>query len=68
MTDYEMILVEKSGPLATVSMNRPDRMNAMTNRMVAETGDALAALAEDHEIREAFAAKAEKRPPVFRGR
>lgn len=49
-------------------MNRPDRMNAMTNRMVAETGDALAALAEDHEIREAFAAKAEKRPPVFRGR
>lgn len=51
MTDYEMILVERSGPLATVTMNRPDRMNAMTNRMVVETGDALAALAADREIR-----------------
>ena len=32
-------------------MNRPDRLNGMTNRMLAETRDALAAAAEDCELR-----------------
>jgi 2-(1,2-epoxy-1,2-dihydrophenyl)acetyl-CoA isomerase len=32
-------------------MNRPDRLNGMTNRMLLETGEALAAAAEDREIR-----------------
>ena len=48
---YQTILYEKVGHIATLTMNRPDRMNAMTNRMVVETGDALAAAAEDRDVR-----------------
>jgi 2-(1,2-epoxy-1,2-dihydrophenyl)acetyl-CoA isomerase len=51
MTDYETIVYEKDGPVATLTLNRPDRMNAMTNRMVLETGRALVAAAEDPELR-----------------
>ena len=29
-------LVERQGPVGLLTMNRPDRMNAMTNRMVLE--------------------------------
>jgi 2-(1,2-epoxy-1,2-dihydrophenyl)acetyl-CoA isomerase len=50
-TEYQTIRYEKSGPVATLMMNRPDRMNAMTNRMLLETGRALAAAAEDRELR-----------------
>lgn len=48
---YQHIRYEKSGPVATLTMYRPDRMNAMTNRMLLETGRALAAAAEDRELR-----------------
>ncbi len=48
---YETIRYEKSGPVARLIMNRPDRMNAMTNRMLSETRRALAAAAEDRELR-----------------
>ena len=51
MTDFDTILYEKDGPVATLTLNRPDRMNAMTNRMVLETGRALVAAAEDPELR-----------------
>jgi 2-(1,2-epoxy-1,2-dihydrophenyl)acetyl-CoA isomerase len=50
-TTYETILVDKDGPVATITMNRPDRMNGMTNLMLVETGDALASVAEDRDIR-----------------
>ena len=48
---FETILYEQDGPVVTITMNRPDRKNAMTNRMVRETGDALAYAAEDREVR-----------------
>lgn len=48
---WQTILFEKSGPVATLTMNRPERMNGMTNRMVAEAREALAAAAEDRGIR-----------------
>ncbi len=48
---FETILYEKSGAIATLTMNRPDRLNGMTNRMLRETGEALAAAAEDRELR-----------------
>jgi len=48
---YDTIRYEKSGPVARLIMNRPDRMNAMTNRMLAETRRALAIAAEDRELR-----------------
>jgi len=48
---FETIVYEKSGPVARLTMNRPDRLNGMTNRMLVETRDALAAAAEDRELR-----------------
>jgi len=51
MSEYETILYEKDGPVATLTMNRPERMNSMTNRMVLETGRALVQAAEDPELR-----------------
>jgi 2-(1,2-epoxy-1,2-dihydrophenyl)acetyl-CoA isomerase len=48
---FETITYEIAGPIATLTMNRPERMNGMTNRMLLEAGEALAAAAEDRELR-----------------
>jgi 2-(1,2-epoxy-1,2-dihydrophenyl)acetyl-CoA isomerase len=48
---YDTILVSVDGPIATLTLHRPDRMNAMTNRMVSETFRALTALAADRSVR-----------------
>ncbi len=48
---FETIIYEKSGPVARLTMNRPDRLNGMTNRMLVETRVALAAAAEDRDLR-----------------
>jgi 2-(1,2-epoxy-1,2-dihydrophenyl)acetyl-CoA isomerase len=48
---FETIKYEKNGPVATLTINRPDRMNGMTNVMLIETGRALAAAAEDRDLR-----------------
>jgi 2-(1,2-epoxy-1,2-dihydrophenyl)acetyl-CoA isomerase len=50
-TQFETIIYEKSGPVARLTMNRPDRLNGMTNRMLVETRRALAFAAEDRELR-----------------
>lgn len=50
-THFETIRYEKSGPIATLTLNRPERLNGMTNRMLREAGEALAAAAEDREVR-----------------
>lgn len=50
-THFETIVYEKSGPIARLTMNRPDRLNGMTNRMLIETRNALAAAAEDRDLR-----------------
>ncbi|MCL4673747.1 MAG: enoyl-CoA hydratase/isomerase family protein [Sphingomonadaceae bacterium] len=38
---YETILVERDGPLLTITLNRPDRLNAMPPAMADEIGAAL---------------------------
>jgi 2-(1,2-epoxy-1,2-dihydrophenyl)acetyl-CoA isomerase len=48
---YETILYEKSGPVATLTINRPDRLNGMTKKMLRETRQALTAAADDRELR-----------------
>jgi 2-(1,2-epoxy-1,2-dihydrophenyl)acetyl-CoA isomerase len=50
-TQFETIIYEKSGPVARLTMNRPDRLNGMTNRMLIETRRALAIASEDRELR-----------------
>ena len=39
---YEHILYSVDAPVATITMNRPDNLNAFTNRMLAEIRHALA--------------------------
>ncbi|MFA6220223.1 MAG: enoyl-CoA hydratase-related protein [Erythrobacter sp.] len=41
MSDYETIIVEREGPLLTITLNRPDRLNAMPPQMADEIGTAL---------------------------
>lgn len=41
MSDYETILVTRDGPLMTITLNRPDRLNAMAPAMADEIGAAF---------------------------
>jgi 2-(1,2-epoxy-1,2-dihydrophenyl)acetyl-CoA isomerase len=41
MPDYETILLELSGPIARITLNRPDRLNSFTAAMHGELKDAL---------------------------
>lgn len=48
---FETVLLSVDGPIARLTLNRPDRMNGMTNRMVRETADALELVAADDTVR-----------------
>ncbi len=41
---YETLLVEHEGPISWITLNRPHRLNAMNDRLMAELGTALAEL------------------------
>lgn len=45
------VLVTRRGAAATVTLNRPDRGNSLTNEMKVQLRDALDALARDAEVR-----------------
>ena len=47
---YECILVERDVPLATVTMNRPDKRNALSVGMMRELLDAFKTLGQDREV------------------
>lgn len=49
--DYQAILFEVSDRVATITLNRPERMNSFSNEMLGEWADALRRSAEDEEIR-----------------
>jgi enoyl-CoA hydratase/carnithine racemase len=49
--DYEQILYDVSGGVATVTLNRPEKLNAMTAQMGAEMGDAMAEADADDAVR-----------------
>lgn len=51
MSELETIRYDVDGGIATLTLDRPERMNAMTNLMVRETRDALALAASDRTIR-----------------
>jgi enoyl-CoA hydratase len=50
-SDYEYILVDRDPPIATVKLNRPKVLNALSPDLVAEIVDALESLDADDEIR-----------------
>ncbi len=47
----ELILVERDGAIATVVLNRPHKLNALTRAMWGELGDTVWALSQDAGIR-----------------
>src|ERR671919_740329 len=49
--DYEDIRLERLGAVARVTLNRPDRLNAMSTRTSDELVDAFASLGPDPEAR-----------------
>ncbi len=49
--DYEDLIVEQRGDALWVTMNRPDRMNALSRRMVEELRDLFTGLYWRHEVR-----------------
>lgn len=51
MSDYETITYEVEGTLATLTMNRPDSMNGITNTMMRELWECLNVAAHDANIR-----------------
>lgn len=48
---YKTILFSTEGPVATVTLNRPDRLNAFTREMNREIVDALNVAERDSEVR-----------------
>ena len=48
---YEQVLLEKDGPAAIITLNRPDKLNAYTAQMGRELADAVNACDMDDEVR-----------------
>lgn len=51
MSNYETILVEKRGKVAVITINRPDKLNALSSKVHAEGISALDDLRNDNEVR-----------------
>ena len=51
MTDTSTVLTTVAGPVATVTLSRPEALNALTPDMLGALGDALAQLAADDDVR-----------------
>ena len=60
MTDN--VALSRSGPIATVTLNRPDRRNSLSDEMLAELAAAFAGLRDDAATRVVIVTGA---PPVF---
>lgn len=48
---YQTLLVERRDGIATVTINRPDKLNALNDTVITELGHAVTALAEDSAVR-----------------
>ncbi|MBU2546966.1 MAG: enoyl-CoA hydratase/isomerase family protein [Proteobacteria bacterium] len=49
--DYQHIIVERSEPVLAVTLNRPDKLNAMNQDLIAELQEVIAGLRTDTAIR-----------------
>ena len=50
-TTKPLVLIERDGPLATLSLNRPEKRNAMNTQMTREAKSAIAELAKANDLR-----------------
>lgn len=50
VVEYRDIIYEVNDPVAVITMNRPESLNAFTNRMLAEIRHALAAAEQDEQV------------------
>ncbi|HWO90005.1 MAG TPA: enoyl-CoA hydratase-related protein [Gemmatimonadales bacterium] len=50
-TEAQAVRVQVEGPVATLTLNRPEKLNAFTVAMAAQLGDELERLAADHSLR-----------------
>jgi 2-(1,2-epoxy-1,2-dihydrophenyl)acetyl-CoA isomerase len=51
MSDYQVILYQVENGVATITLNRPDRLNAFTNELLAEISQALKSADRDNAVR-----------------
>jgi len=51
MADYANLTLQHEGPIARLTLNRPDRRNALTHQMMLELEDAFARLRDDADCR-----------------
>jgi enoyl-CoA hydratase len=49
--EFESLTVETDGPVATITLNRPDKLNALSSGLMADYDAALAALAPGDKVR-----------------
>ena len=50
MSDYSTILLERDASIVTITMNRPDALNAMNPTVLGELQDAVSGLADDDTL------------------
>jgi enoyl-CoA hydratase/carnithine racemase len=71
LTDFTQIRLDIDGPIATITLDRPEKMNAYTRTMMGEIIEAMDALDDDDDVRaiiftgsgdRAFCAGADLRP------
>src|SRR5258706_12066721 len=51
---YQFVIVERAGDVVTVTLNRPERLNALTLELLTELHDAAKSIAGDPSIRAAI--------------
>jgi enoyl-CoA hydratase/carnithine racemase len=51
MSDHSTLRIERNGPVATVTLHRPDSLNALTRTLLVELGDSLEDFVDDDTVR-----------------
>ena len=49
--DFQALIFEKQNGIGTITLNRPDRLNALNEQLINELATAVQAVAKDEEIR-----------------